>query len=561
MKRTAKIIALLMAAMLALGLTACTGTNNDSNTPASTTPASTAPTESAAPVSTDPGIDYTGGLPDGVVCTEPITLTAFQWALDNQTTDFQNLWFFDELEKDTNVHIDFEVIKQSDYRTKLNLMFNSGEWPDILLRPDDTLDIEQYGVSQGILIPLDGYIEANMPNYSSRLGMNNVKESLLASDGKMYFIGNLTAQDINHEANWFINKTWLAAVGKEVPKTIGELTDVLKAFRDAKLGADGVTIPFSVGGDIFHQTQGLYTHFAMFGVPLQYFVYACIGADDKVVFPGDMPGFREACEWLNMCYTEGLLDKEFTQGDGPWGVKVNNDQVGFTTYLRLINTAWKSPETTENWVSIIPPSGNEGATCPRVLEIPTFGAALTKSNKHVPETLRWLDAQFETVRMLESVNGPMGDNSPIDPCLKINDAGKYEVVYVPDDNGLYKYVPVSQGQFFAPGDYYFDIFDLPPHRIERRQYSKDYETAGVVEKNSYMILQKLVKLTEEENDERGRLYEDIDTFMRESIAAFVTKGVTDASWQKFLSDARSVGVDQYVELYQKAYDVYLAAHQ
>ena len=42
------------------------------------------------------------------------------------------------------------------------------------------------------------------------------------------------------------------------------------------------------------------------------------------------------------------------------------------------------------------------------------------------------------------------------------------------------------------------------------------------------------------------------------IANFITNGVTDSNWQTFLDTAKSVGVDRYIELYQKAYDNYLA---
>ena len=36
-----------------------------------------------------------------------VELTAFQYALENQNTDFNGLWFFDELEAKTNTHVTF----------------------------------------------------------------------------------------------------------------------------------------------------------------------------------------------------------------------------------------------------------------------------------------------------------------------------------------------------------------------------------------------------------------------------------------------------------------------
>lgn len=491
---------------------------------------------------------------------EKVTIHAFQYALENQQVDFENLWFFKELEEKTNVSVKWEVVKDSDWRTRLNLMFASGNWADVIIR--GSIDIEEYGVTQGILLPLDDYLEEHMPNYYSRLHLNNANASIPASDGKTYFVGNLTAQNVNHEGNHYINKRWLDNLGLEIPKTIEELTNVLIAFRDNDPNGNGQKdeIPFS-GGDLISQVQGVYTHFANFGVPLQRFVYACIDENDTVLFPGYMPGFKDALEWLHFCYKEGLLDPEaITQDSNVWANKMNNGQVGYTTYLRLLNTALK-PETAEQFVSILPPASKHGVAVPAILEVPSIGAALTVTNKHIPETLKWLDAQFETETMMVSVNGPIKEGGPIEPTMFINDQGKYEIKYIPENNGLYQYVPVYHGQFFAPGDYYFDIYEMPPHRIERYETSKAYAEAGVLEPRSYDYLYRLSKMTSEDSIEASRLYNEIDKFMQESITRFIINGITDSDWQTFLKTAESIGVEKYISLYQNAYDNYLASQQ
>lgn len=236
---------------------------------------------------------------------EPITLHAFQYVLENQQVDFENLWFYKELEERTGIHVDWELVKDGDWKTRLNLMFASSNWPDVIIRGD--VDVEEYGVTQEILVPLDDYLKDSMPNYYSRLFMNSADASIPASDGKMYYIGNLTAQNINHDGNHYINKSWLDKLGLGIPETIDELTNVLRAFRDNDMNGNGENdeIPFSAA-DLIHQTQGVYTHFANFGVPLQRWVYACIDDDQNVVFPGHMDGFRACCEWLHMCYDERI---------------------------------------------------------------------------------------------------------------------------------------------------------------------------------------------------------------------------------------------------------------
>ncbi|MDR0898567.1 MAG: extracellular solute-binding protein [Oscillospiraceae bacterium] len=499
----------------------------------------------------------TSALAEYPIVTEPLTLNVFQYELENQEVDFGNLWFYQELEKKTGIHVEFQEVKDSAWQTQLSLMFTSGEWPDLILSGD--LDVEEYGVSQEILVPLDDYLEEYMPNYYSRLGMNSAGVALPASDGKMYTIGNLTAQGVNHDGTFFINQEWLTKLGLEIPTTVDELTEVLRAFKEGDPNGNGIAdeIPFSAA-DLIHQTQGVYTHFAMFGVPLTRYAYACIDDAGTVVFPGDMPGFRAALEWLNLCYSEGLLDPEsITQDSNVWGVKVNEDRVGFTTYLRTLNTAWAA-DIADNYQHILPPASEYGVSVPRTLEVASNYAAITVANEHIPETLRWLDAQFETETMMVSYNGPIQEGGPIAPTMKINDAGKYEILSVPENNGLYEIVPVYHAQFFAPADYYSEIYEMPPHRVERFNQAKLYEESGALETYSFNYLTRMVKLDNEDAIEQARLFTEIEKFMQESITAFITGGVTDENWASFQATAEAVGVPEYIELYQKGYDAYLA---
>lgn len=102
--------------------------------------------------------------------TPPVTLTALQYELENQNTDFANMWFFHQIEQDTGIHVEFEEVKDQDWTTRLSLMFASNNFRDMILR--GSLDTEEYGATQHLLVPLEDYLEDYMPNYFSRLGMD-----------------------------------------------------------------------------------------------------------------------------------------------------------------------------------------------------------------------------------------------------------------------------------------------------------------------------------------------------------------------------------------------------
>lgn len=553
---TKRLFALLLSLTMVVGLVAACGGDDDGG--------------SSATPTTAPGTSNTGNTSSTDSSDGPVTIKVMQYALDNQQTDFENLWYFEQIEEMLDIKIEWTVVKQSEWQERLNMTFNSGldNFPDVILRPDLSLNIEDVGVTQGLLLPLDDYISGGqMPNYAARLAEAAHQEPFLrSSDGKMYYLGYQVPQNQAAAGHFFINKTWLDAVNKEVPTTVDELTDVLRAFKAENPGADGM-FGLSGGGGLDHQVQGIYNYFAMFGVPLQRFVYANIDDNGKVVFPGYRDGFREACEWLAMCYKEGWLDPDaISQSEDAWNVKVNADQVGFATYLRLLESAW-SGATLDNMINILPPSANGVAALPRILEVPEYGAVVTiAALDNIDAVLKFLDIQFDMEMMMIGANGPMdltvelaavfGDDWKNDQAPLIFEDGMYRVPggVAPENNALYKVVPVIQGQFFIDGAVYFENYEMPARRVERSNYTNEYNAAGVIEKNSYEILQKVLKPSNDDAAELNRLFADIESLMKETISTFILNGVTDATWDDFLAKADAVGVDRYLEIYQGYYD-------
>lgn len=487
--------------------------------------------------------------PEGYpIVKDKLTLNAFQFELDSQAIDFANLWFFKQLEDKTHIHVNFEEVKEADWITRLNLMFASGDLSDVLLR--GYLDVEEFGVAQGLLVPLDDYLEQYMPVYTQRLRASGLPENR-ASDGHIYTVGFLIAQDINVNGHWFINREWLDALGLEIPTTLDELTHVLRAFKAGDPNGNGIAddIPYQA---TFNDTNtGLYNAFAFFGVPLNYESYLFIQPDQRVQLAAYAPGFRDCLTWLHTLYSEGLLDPEcITQNTNVWSAKLNRDAGGLITYWRLTNSALK-PEVARQFVCMLPVAApGYQPKVSAILERMEMGAALTIANQHIPETLRWLDAQMETETMMIAQNGPLGD------MLTLNEAGKYRVSNLPPDNELYKIVPVICGQFFAPSDYYQSVYEMAPHRAEKVGYCQYYQDAGVVEYKSFHYLTDIAPMAAEPNTRASLLYTEIDKFMTESLARFITGGVTDSQWQAFLDDLDQIGAAEYMALYQQAYDSY-----
>lgn len=487
------------------------------------------------------------GCSDGEKAAEPVRLTALQYELENQAIDFDSLWYYQQLEEQTGIHVDFEEVKHSDWITRISLMFASGDMTDMVLR--GSIDVEEYGISRGLLLPLDEYLQESMPTYFARLD-DTLRAELTASDGRNYFVGFLLSQNITTDGHFFINQAWLQKLGLKAPTTVDELTDVLRAFRDGDPNGNGLQDEIPYQATFNDCNTGIYNAFSAWGIPLnEYLVY--LDERGRVRFAPEEDGFLQCAQWLHDLCEEGLLDVSFiTQGSNLWGAKVNQDTAGYFSYWRLQNTAL-SPEIASQFSCMLPVSADGyQARLGRLVDVVEFGAALTAQNKDVQASLRWLDAQMETENMLVAQNGPVGD------MLRLREDGRYEVVYVPADNELYSIVPVICGQFFAPAAYYESVYVPAAHREEKTTYSKLYDSAGVLEETSYKLLTVVANQMDAEAASLQQLKAQLEDAVNNAIVEFVTRGATEEDYQALLARLRAIGSEEYKAIYQTIYDRY-----
>ncbi len=476
-----------------------------------------------------------------------VSLTALQYEIDNIAVDFSSMWYYKQIEQQTGVHVDFTEIKDSEWTSSVSLAFARGKMPDMILR--GSLDVEEYGVTQHLLVPLDEYMaKGYLPNYTSRMDQAGLREQMTASDGHIYQLGFLISQDVNTNGHFFINKTWLDRLGLKVPETVDELTETLRRFRKEDFNGNGIQdeIPLELTFD--DNTTGVYNLFSFFGLPMNE-DYVYVDQTGNVHFAPEKESFFETLSWLHQLYLEGLLDIDFiSQGSTIWAEKVNEGNTGMFSYWRLQNTAL-NPAITADYEVMLPVHAEGRQAClPRNMDIIEFGAALTTDNQDIESSLRWLDTQFETENMLIAQNGAVGDT------LIRREDGLYEVKYVPPDNELYQSVPVICGQFFAPAEYYASVYVPAVHRQEKAAYCKLYEDAKVLEPVSFKLLTTVAPKTTAQSSTVQRLNAKLKSVVDAGIVAIVTQGATDETRESFIQQLRENGSEEYVRAYQEVYD-------
>jgi len=556
-----KVVALMLAsAMTMMSLSGCgnSGTSDDSaSAPADSGTQQSesggeASGETDAPAadsgSTDSNFNETG-YP---IVNEPITLKCMIAIRDSDSlTNFDEMPGVQRLEELTGIHVEWDVIKGSDWQTKLNLAFVSGEYPDVIIavNGEGQVDDEEYGVSQGIVIPLDDLIEQYMPNYTERRDAedDDPTVSLVASDGKTYSVGYLVGQNINTNQHFFINQEWLDALNLETPTNVEELTEVLRAFKTGDPNGNGQAdeVPLEMGLDIGF--NGIRYMLPLFGLPCDPDKWIYIDDDKKVQFIATQDNFRKCMEWLHTLYEEELVDPEIASQDfTTLETKLKEGNVGFFTAWRLLAMAYDDG-VASNSVLWMP---DESASLYRYLELARPCGYVTVTNENVPATMRWLDAMLDTEMQFSLYYGEqdMGDEHigwEYDENGKINSTndGSVEVKNYIDCNTM----------FWAPGKYISEVFNMPPQRVEKTDYCLQYDEAGIIQKYSNDYLD-MAPLTAEQLQSSALTETDINNAVVENIATFVIDGVNDDSWNSFVSMFDGMGLADYIKMYQDAID-------
>jgi putative aldouronate transport system substrate-binding protein len=491
----------------------------------------------------------------GGASNEP--LDVLMWTRD--IADFANMEYYKQLEEQTGVKINLIAADSSEWTTRTNLMFASGDYADVILRGG--IEVEEYGVDQKILIPLEDYAEQYMPNYKALLSRDPAMEDYMrASDGHVYYTAWLLPQNINVEAHLFINKAWLDKLGLGIPTTLAEFENTLRAFRDRDPNGNGQKdeLPFS---GTMNSYESVLEFLSFWGIPYknnENWLY--ISDDHKVTSQLSHQNFRAAMETLSRWYGEGLIDMEtLTQDINAHNAKLNGALMG--TLWRWRMTAMLTPDdVAAQYTGILPVAALPGITprFHRYLELPTRGAYITSACKDIEKASRWIDAQYTFENMANGYYGPYKE--------VVQDGNTTLYGWQYDTNGKASFysgdiesIPNQSAIHFFSGPEYFEKFNMPSQRIEKTTYCEMYTDAGMVERNSAAILMSLVKMSAEDMARRDLLQADINTFAKEAITNFITRGVNNTSWNTFTATLQNLRLDELIALYQAAYDRYRAA--
>lgn len=602
-----KVISIMLSmAMIATVLAGCGGGGSDTGSDSSSTGGGSATTENMqeavdmASSAADTGLtpEEQEAVDAGIIALDgslPIIKdpAAFEEKYGKITMHFINsaartvpveeLAMVQRWKEDTGIEFEWQSIPEEGAQEKINLLLGSGQsLPDVFWNFGDGKSgniVVQYA-DQDIFLPTEGLINEYMPNLKKILDeSDSYWTEITAPDGHTYgfpYIEEMKGLVLTG-GPLLINKTWLDQVGKDIPTTVDEWVDCLKAFRDGgDLNGNGEAdeIPMATwfgANDTFGSYNMFYRFTGAFGCADSY----CYGneyanhlrlVDGKVTFTAADEAFRKTAEFFHMLNEEGLIWNGSFEADSSSAyqtslIKQDVARVGcFGT--------WTDQEITNLDVH------DEYVALPRL----QGEAGMTGFENNYSELQDSSNTAITTECKFPHVVARFVDYMVGDPALSVqSNWGAIGYNYALDDDGIMRtplddqgrYVPQQEGDIYGTfGDARSNSTPCRGSMIVLDEYydtvvGYTYDAVQLLEgqitngKNDIMAEYETIPrvlMTVEELQRLAQIQPTVSDVVDRYLNEWTLNGVTDDNWNSYLSELESSGMNDIVNIYQTAVD-------
>ena len=481
---------------------------------------------------------------------------------------------FKRLEEQTNVHIDWRTIQSDQWGDKIALeMATVKTMPDFIFNAGfgeaDLLKYAQWGA----IINLEDYIDKYMPNLCKVFEQApEYKAMCMDVDGHIWALpwieqlGYQTTAIQLLDNMPFINVNWLNFLNLEMPTTVDEFEAVLVAFRDnaaalkAEFNVDGSIIPMSFimndgGQDPYILINGFGEGY---GDP-DTWKHLVVTDEGKVISDATSEGFKEGTAWLHSLYEQDLIDVEaFTQDWSTYVAKGKSGRYGVCFSWDIGNVA-----TLEGWEPLPMLMADKKTITPDTASY-TSGfqrgrCVVTAAAENPALVCAWLDQMYAPIQSPQNNWGTYGEDDDFDIfVMSTNENGEPMIKHAPlgDASPVEVREAESVNGPLAILDSYYGVYvTLPDDAAYRLDWIKETYTPDCHAK--YCLPNFFMSKADATID--SNLSNDLAKCVNEFKSRAVMEGFTDADWDQFQADLKAYKLDEYVALYQKYFDAYLAA--
>lgn len=509
----------------------------------------------------------------------------------NQTIDVNEKWFWKYLEKYSGIDFEITEILQSAKDEKMNLMFAMAELPDILMGLNLTTEqLVTYGVVDKMLLDMSPYItEDIMPNLSAWMEAYPISRSYVTTpDGAIYSLPcySVVEYTVGNGSAVAVNKEAVEAIGKQLPRTLDELNDVLYALKAAYPDSTPLA-----GGKAASDPRGYILN------AMGYLLKGGDGSGDgwgiaikngEPVIPAYTPDFKEFLKQLNQYYNDGIIREDFFTADNT-SVNAQMQEHKNFVFTGYPYTALPEYADFSQWCAAYPLTSalNETAQWQAPNPFLVGGVAVSAKAKSPELICRFLDFFYSDMGMMSLWEGPMNGS---EEAMGLTGGwhfkeGAVNRSFVDVENGLYAtgtaYVynvsggmPLSFGNrshslgrekegLYVVGNVLASLWGLKVdneivwdmnsgdanYRSTYQTNLEPYETAG---------FPAITYFTEEETLAMNDLAVILQPYIETEVAKFIAGKRSLDEFDAFQNELKGMGAGDYLAYYQKAYENYLA---
>lgn len=524
---------------------------------------------SSSTESTNTGTNSTGGTSPSVQEESIVRTGEFEmWtSIHSMTTqaysDLNDHPAAARIEESTGVLVEFTHPAVGQEQVAFNLLTVGGKLPDVVRHtfPHSYRGGVDGAIADQIIMDATPLIEQYATNFMAIINADeDLKKGAYTDGGAIAYFGSCIPGEEMRGLPFngpLINKTYLDQVGLDVPETIDEWEVMLAAFKD-ELGI----IPFSFG--CHNQFGGTFDAFAgAYGIRTgsQFFQ-----DNGTVKYSPLEPGYKDFVGMLSKWYANGWLDPEYLGKALNNDVRPDFDSGKIGSAILHSNSVSTLPTNTTNLgletMEAVPapyPVLNKGEVNKFRHNVTDFNLSpmyLAKDVENPVEIIEWIDWLYSDEGVLECTWGTLGES-----------ADDMDNTYYIDEDGSKQFTKfITENPDGITGDqayrYYLmrDIMTVWEWENQSLMYKdpKFQECWDVWQGSATTdgYIPTTITLTIEETDAFTNMKMDIDTYVNEMTAKFISGAESLDNYDKFIAQVEKMGANELIEIQQAALDRY-----
>ncbi len=519
-----KIVAILLCSVMVFtGLAGCGPQGSQGGAGSGDTQA--APEGQASTQETGSGAETDTGSGSETVSSEDRPVVSFVFTKGGFEGCPDNDVILQKIEESANVTLDHIAPPTANYTEQVNIILSGekSELPD-MVRLNNKMFNDLYSyIDQGAVMDLTDLVK-QCPNI-----LENIPQEALDRckvDGRLYAIPTFCSPN---RYNVFVRQDWLDNLGLEIPTTLEEYHEVLRAFTFDDPDGNGQDDTYGLTGLNMETLDPIFGAYGAMA-PIQSYTGTSTYwylEDGELKPQVTNPKVKEALQLVQDWYKEGIIDPEFVAitSDDELNNKAMKNQWGMSyhwwIYEPSIEAQLQEVDPNISFTRIAPPVGEDGQSGVRGVGL-VNGCIFLLSNAENPEAcMRLVDWMHSEEGMMTTYTGVEGIH------WQKNDDGTYVTLPQFEEDS-------SWIQWYSAFESEWPLLQVETPLVQSRRDAFKWNT----------ISNDADGLTTDAEIQYGA---DLQAFALEYYTNFITGKTSLDEWDKFVEEWNSRGGSEWIE--------------